>query len=57
MFSDVLHASLRAWVEKHYRNELSAADLADPKLLEEGRAALDELSAILQLGNVYEFQR
>ena len=57
MFSDALHASLAAWVEKHYRDELTAAGLADPRLLEEGRAALDELSGILRLGNVYEFQR
>jgi len=57
MFNDALHASLRAWVEKHYRDELTAADLADPRLIEEGRAALDELSGILRLGSVYEFQR
>jgi succinylarginine dihydrolase len=57
MFTDALHASLAAWVEKHYRDELTAADLADPRLLEEGRAALDELSGILRLGSVYEFQR
>jgi succinylarginine dihydrolase len=57
MFNDTLHASLRQWVEKHYRDELTAADLADPMLLEEGQAALDELTGILRLGNLYEFQR
>ena len=57
MFNDALHASLRQWVQKHYRDELSADDLADPRLVEEGRAALDELTRILRLGDLYEFQR
>ena len=57
MFTDALHGTLQRWVERHYRDELAAADLADPKLLAESRAALDELSGILGLGNVYEFQR
>jgi succinylarginine dihydrolase len=57
MFTDALHASLGQWVEKHYRDELSAEDLGDPRLLEESRAALDELTGILRLGSLYEFQR
>jgi succinylarginine dihydrolase len=56
MFDDALYATLRAWVEKHYRDELTPGDLADPKLLDEGRGALDELTRILQLGSLYEFQ-
>jgi len=48
---------LEAWVQKHYREELAAKDLADPQLLVEGRAALDELTGILGVGAVYEFQR
>jgi succinylarginine dihydrolase len=57
IFDDALHATLRTWVEKHYRDELTPADLADPKLLDESRAALDELSRILRLGSLYEFQQ
>jgi succinylarginine dihydrolase len=51
------HGELTAWVEKHYRDELSFADLADPKLLDESRTALDRLTRILGLGSVYDFQR
>jgi succinylarginine dihydrolase len=54
---DALHAALVGWVERHYRDRLSPADLADPALLIEGRRALDELSALLRLGSVYPFQR
>jgi len=34
-----------------------AADLADPRLARETMTALDELTRILRLGNVYDFQR
>jgi succinylarginine dihydrolase len=51
------HAALVAWVKRHYRDTLSAADLADPHLLEESRHALDELTSLLGLGSIYPFQR
>jgi succinylarginine dihydrolase len=51
-----LHTDLRAWAARHYRDRLTLDDLADPALLEEGRTALDELSALLRLGSVYDFQ-
>jgi succinylarginine dihydrolase len=54
---DTLHAALTAWVTRHYRDRLTPDDLADPALLDEGRRALDELSALLRLGNIYPFQR
>ena len=54
---DTLHAALVAWVEKHYRDRIEPADLADPALLIESRRALDELSTLLGLGHVYPFQR
>jgi succinylarginine dihydrolase len=57
LLSDRLYSQLHAWIDKHYRDELRAADLADPKLLDESRAALDELTQILQLGTIYLFQR
>lgn len=48
---------LEEWVNRHYRDELTPTDLADPDLLEESRRALDALSALLGLGSIYEFQR
>jgi succinylarginine dihydrolase len=52
-----LHTSLAAWIDRHYRDRLSAADLGDPALLDAGRRALDELTQIMCLGSVYPFQR
>ena len=51
-----LYETLTQWVDKHYRDRLSEADLADPQLLLECRTALDELTQILKLGSVYPFQ-
>jgi succinylarginine dihydrolase len=56
LFDDVLFERLNAWVDRHYRDRLCDADLADPRLLEESRAALDELTQILALGSIYPFQ-
>ncbi|WP_321791498.1 N-succinylarginine dihydrolase [Caballeronia sp. J97] len=55
--NDTLFTQLDAWIDRHYRDRLAPADLADPKLLAESRAALDELTTILGLGAVYDFQR
>lgn len=55
-FTDELHRTLEGWVKKHYRDRLSAQDLCDPKLAQEGMTALDELTKILRLGAVYDFQ-
>ena len=53
-----LHARLSAWGAAHYRDRLTPADLADPALLEESRAALDQLTGLLGLGGgFYPFQR
>jgi len=57
VLTDRLFTTLNQWVDKHYRDELSASDLADPDLLIEGRAALDELTQIMQLGSFYNFQQ
>ncbi|MEP7156767.1 MAG: N-succinylarginine dihydrolase [Betaproteobacteria bacterium] len=56
LMTDALHTQLQAWVEKHYRDALGEADLADPALLMECRTALDELTQILKLGSIYPFQ-
>ena len=55
--TDALHAELKAWIERNYRDEIKSDDLADVKLLEESRRALEELTKILQLGSIFEFQR
>jgi succinylarginine dihydrolase len=55
--NDTLFARLDAWIDAHYRDRLTPADLADPKLLDESRAALDALTAILGVGAIYDFQR
>ncbi len=56
LLSDALVAQLEGWIERHYRETLAPADLADPKLLDETRTALDELTGILGLGSIYPFQ-
>ncbi|KZE27265.1 N-succinylarginine dihydrolase [Crenobacter luteus] len=56
MMNDALFETLNGWVERHYRDRLAPADLADPQLLVECRTALDELTGILGLGAVYPFQ-
>jgi succinylarginine dihydrolase len=57
VLNDRLFPTLNQWVDKHYRDELSGSDLADPNLLVEGRAALDELTQIMQIGSFYNFQQ
>lgn len=57
MMNDRLFATLNQWVDRHYRDRLSQADLVDPQLLIEGREALDELTRLLDLGSVYPFQQ
>src|ERR1019366_3801175 len=57
VFDERLDAALGAWVERHYRDRLSPPDLADPALAREGMRALDELTQLLELGSVYDFQR
>jgi succinylarginine dihydrolase len=53
-----LHDALSAWAHTHYREELAPADLGDPALVEESRAALDALTQIMGLGSdFYPFQR
>ena len=55
---DGLYPRLEQWISRWYREELAPADLADPQLLEESRHALDQLTAILNLGSdFYPFQR
>ena len=52
-----LGADLEAWIRRHYRDRLAVRDLADPALARESLTALDDLTGILGLGSVYEFQQ
>jgi succinylarginine dihydrolase len=56
-YSPALHEELVQWVKRHYRDRLTPADLADPSLAHESMWALDQLTKILKLGSVYDFQR
>ncbi|GHE94953.1 N-succinylarginine dihydrolase [Thalassotalea profundi] len=57
MLTDRLFNTLNDWIDKHYRDQLSSKDLMDPQLVTESRDALDQLTKILALGNVYQFQQ
>jgi succinylarginine dihydrolase len=57
ILTDALFNSLNDWVDAHYRDSLSQADLADPQLLIESRTALDELTRLTGVGAIYPFQR
>lgn len=56
-FDDRLDQALVECVTKRYRDRVTVDDLADPAFVDECRVALDEITAILGLGSVYDFQR
>lgn len=56
-FSPELEKNLVDWAERHYRDRLLPSDLRDPLFYRENMAALDELTRILRLGSIYDFQR
>lgn len=56
LLNETCYQQLRRWVEKHYRDRLHIKDLVDPQLLREVYQALDELTQILKLGKIYDFQ-
>ena len=55
VMTEALYHTLVAWVEKHYRDRLDPSDLADPALAIEVHTALEDLSRILGLPNLYDF--
>lgn len=57
VLDDALYDALTAWVGRHYRDRLTPDDLADPALMRESFEALDELTELLRLVSVYDFQR
>ncbi len=52
-----LYRDLQNWACRHYRDRLLPKDLSDPHLIDENRTALDELTEILGLGAIYDFQK
>ena len=48
---------LRALATKHYRDKLNPSDLLDNNLVQESYRFLDELTQLLDLGNIYDFQK
>jgi succinylarginine dihydrolase len=56
LLTEGLLEALGTWVDRHYRDRLVAADLADPALARESMRALDELTQLLQLGSIYDYQ-
>jgi succinylarginine dihydrolase len=57
ILDDALHDALAAWIDRRYRDRLAPEDLADPSLARESMEALDELTKLLRIGSVYDFQR
>ena len=48
---------LRALVGKHYRDQVNPEDLLDIKLMQESYTFLDELTQLLDIGSIYNFQK
>jgi succinylarginine dihydrolase len=57
LLDDARYEALRACIAARYRDRVTLADLVDPRFVDECRVALDEITAILGLASVYDFQR
>jgi succinylarginine dihydrolase len=49
VLDDTLYDDVRAWIEKHYRDRVTPADLGDPDFFDANRRALSELSTLLNV--------
>lgn len=56
ILDETLEGALEKWIDRHYRDRLAPADLADPQLFVESMNALDELTTLLGTGPLYDFQ-
>ena len=54
IMTEALYATLVDWVEKYYRDHLEPEDLADPQLAIECQGALEDLTRILKLPDLYD---
>lgn len=54
--TETLAAELETWIRRHYRERLHPSELGDPSLWRQQQQALDELTQLLGLGAVYDFQ-
>ena len=57
MLTEPRYDRLVGWVGRHFRDRLHIDDLVDPLFVKECQKALDELTEILDLGSLYDFQR
>lgn len=57
LLTEELYEKLKKWIHAHYRDSLIQEDLKDPQLLKESKTALDELTKLLELGSLYDFQK
>lgn len=57
IFTEELYKKLVHFVNHYYRDHLHINDLADIQFLQECQTALNELTTILNLGNLYDFQK
>ena len=55
LVNDILLDQMTDWVNQYYRDSLHVDDLEDPDLIDESFAALDKLTKIIALGNIYPF--
>jgi len=57
LFDARCERELEGIIKRRYREQLTLKDVADPQLLDEARTALDEITQVLGLSSVYDFQR
>lgn len=56
LLTNDLYVTLQDWIKRFYPERLSISDLGDPQLLAHNMQALNEVSRILKLENIYNFQ-
>ena len=57
LFDERCERKLASIVQRRYREQLTLKDMADPELVSEAHTALDEITQVLGLGSLYDFQR
>ena len=55
IMTENLYGQLVGWVEQYYRDRLAPDDLADPMLAIEIQTAMEALTRILGLPDLYQF--